>query len=73
MPKSKDTWHLSVNYHLAGQTYRSLTQALMTGRYYACETLMIAKIETALRGGTWYPVTVRIVKNGEVQSQDVIL
>jgi hypothetical protein len=69
---TKDNWWLSVGFSVAGETYRSLTKKLLFERWLACNVLENARMSSQTQRGLWVPVTVRIMKNGEPQSEDVI-
>ena len=70
---SKDNWWLSVGHSTVGDgVHRSLTNKLMRDRWIVCQALENARVDTEVLGGTWVPMSVRIMKNGEPQSEDVI-
>lgn len=64
-------WYLTIDGHVVGKTYRSLTQQLLFARYLACEIFTERKIYRPL-GEEVEPVVIRVMFNGVEQAKDVI-
>lgn len=70
--RTKTNWWLSVGGSPVGDVHRSLTNKLLHDRWLTCQVLENARVFAMVNEDRWFPVEVRIMKDGEPQSGDII-